>query len=80
MSTEGIERPEHAIFPNPTNGLLQVLNCENGMANIIAGNGVVVKSSFIQGGILDISELPCGLYQIQIVSKDNTFTKLIAKF
>ena len=80
VSTEGIERPEHAIFPNPTNGLLQVLNCENGMANIITGNGVVVKSSFIQGGILDISELPCGLYQIQIDSKDSTFTKLIAKF
>lgn len=71
------------IFPNPTNGFIQInvnLGGRKELTVLNISGQVVWKDSFlIQKKSLDISALPAGIYFIKISSKDRIVTHRVIK-
>jgi hypothetical protein len=71
------------IFPNPTNGIVQINADLGGRKELTVMNisGVIVlKDSFLnKKKTLDFSNLPTGMYLIKITSKEGNLTQRIIK-
>jgi len=70
---------EISIYPNPSNGMLNITNAEN--ANVVVYNllGEVVANSNCNSAFstVDLSNLSNGQYIVKVVSDKNTVTKKI---
>ena len=66
------------IYPNPSNGIVNITNCDNSLLNIVNSNGKVVLSTTVNNNTVDLSNLNTGIYYIFIVKANNTITKTIS--
>ena len=55
-----------AIFPNPTTGPLQLTIPVAGEFTLFSVNGQLIKSGKVQGQTIDLSQIPAGLYVLEI--------------
>ncbi len=79
---EGYEN-EVLIYPNPTTGVFEINydSFERSNYSIRDGYGKMLrKGSFYDGQILDISNLPNGIYLMSIFEERRVMTKRIVKF
>ena len=71
------------IFPNPTNGILQInadLGGRKELTVMSISGQTVLKDSFLnKNKTLDLSSLPAGIYFVKITSKDGNVTQRIIK-
>ena len=59
------------LYPNPTSGQINVFGLESGKVRVLNGIGNLVKEVAFYEPEIDISELPSGVYFIQITSDDH---------
>ena len=78
-SEDQIEKETIQVFPNPTQGQIEILYSEELNIKIIDNTGRVVKQESLVNSKIDISELPNGVYFLQINSKDQFKTERIIK-
>jgi hypothetical protein len=76
------EESEVILFPNPTNGLLEIhgINPEEWQVTLTNINGLVIRSRSSGHQLLDLSALPEGVYFLKIVSPEFQMTKQIVKY
>ena len=70
------------IYPNPTSGIVNILCQDAELFNIYNTYGQLLISQTTNGNdqvTIDISNLPSGIYLIQLVSKEGLATKQIIK-
>lgn len=70
------------IYPNPTSGIVNILCQDAELFNIYSTYGQLLISQTTNGNdqvTIDISNLPSGIYLIQLVSKEGLATKQIIK-
>ena len=65
------------IYPNPSNGIINITNSNNSKLNVIDSNGKVVLNTTINGSI-DLSNLETGIYYLIIVKNTTTITRTIS--
>ena len=71
-----------AIYPNPTTGMVHIKGTEPGQINVFNAFGQLLISQTANGNeqeIIDISNLPNGLYLIEIIGQKDVATKQIIK-
>jgi hypothetical protein len=72
-----INHPELIIYPNPGNGSITLRTSATGMMRVeiinSAGENVLVADQFPANAMLDITELPAGIYLVRVYA-DNFFT------
>lgn len=81
-TVSAIDRSEQYIinvFPNPTTGKIEIIGNEKGRIRIIDASGRIVLESAKAETELDISEIPDGIYFIQIELKKQSIIKKIIK-
>ena len=82
LSTIDLKKDELKIYPNPTNGKIEVRNIPDN-ANLIISNifGATVKKVKNKKSteIIDISNLKAGVYFISNMERKNYFIKKIIK-
>lgn len=69
---------EFALFPNPTEGQLNIQNASldlagNYTAMIYDVRGALVQTALLSSNALDVSMLESGLYHIQVIGADQNF-------
>ena len=71
VSVYFMEKNKVSIFPNPTSGKLEIIGeeLEGSAIKILDTTGRLIRSLILSGSELDISDLPNGLYFIQINQK-----------
>lgn len=81
VGVESVAKIEAAIFPNPATDKFVVKTTENGTMTITNTLGQVIKTVTVNGATtVDVSELPAGLYQATLTSKNGSNTqKVIVK-
>lgn len=67
------------IFPNPTNGRLEIVGIESAEIQIFDRLGKIVKELNMKNQVIDISELSSGLYILSIKTENGVITKRIIK-
>ena len=70
------------VFPNPTNGTFQILgiNTERWMLNIKTSIGSLVRIQLLnQAEQVNISNLPSGIYFLELKNEDQTIIKQVVK-
>lgn len=78
----GENKGEISIFPNPTNGLLDVSGAGIQEIRVFNAKGQMVKQVFVNPEEtlqIDMSDQPGGVYLLQAVSEGNTFTTRFVK-
>ncbi|MHA8091180.1 cellulase family glycosylhydrolase [Aquirufa regiilacus] len=72
----GVEEPKfvNAVFPNPFNDVLQVQGTGERFLRLIDVRGKIILQQAIQGNqTLDLSQLPAGIYGLQLKAENETF-------
>jgi len=79
ISTDEIEKEEIIVFPNPTNGILRIVNHNIISVEVFNLSGQTIIKTLPTGNIenIDLRNNPKGVYLIKVVSKDNSFTRKI---
>ena len=70
------------FYPNPTNGIIQIdgNHLEDWELNVWNTTGILLKRyQIIENGQIDISQLPCGMYFLELRNKDQVFVEKIIK-
>jgi hypothetical protein len=67
------------LFPNPTDGQLNVSGVSTGVVQVINSIGAIVKTVNLNDNGFDISELPAGLYWMKIQAEDRQLSTTILK-
>lgn len=67
------------MFPNPTNGNLQISGVELGEVKIMDHNGRKINEFLLTKPNIDLSYLPMGLYTISVKTDNGVTTKRIVK-
>lgn len=67
------------VFPNPTSGQLQIRGHEGEIARLTDQQGRSLWQGVIQQGGIDLSRLPSGMYDLQILKGRRTITERILK-
>ncbi len=67
------------LFPNPTSGMLQIDQIAPEQVIVYAHLGQVIKRFSRPGQVLDISELPAGMYYVQILAEGHTYMAKVVK-
>ena len=67
------------VYPNPTSGKIELLGVEYGTIKIIDNFGRLIWKAQQSATEIDISNLPSGVYFIQIILDDQFVTKKIIK-
>lgn len=64
-----VEKNSIAIYPNPTNAVLNFRSEENGVSEVIDATGRVVLSNSVRKGqnTLDVSSIPSGVYTLRML-------------
>jgi hypothetical protein len=68
-------RQDLHVYPNPTTGILQVPDIDDGTYTITNYLGVQFKTGALNSHQINISELPKGMYLLQVIYKDGEFRK-----
>jgi len=78
---EGIEGVQELdIFPNPTSGIINISGLsEPAELKVYSIQGQLLKSAAQVQNTVDISDLPAGVYFLNISTGDKTFLKKITK-
>ncbi len=80
---ENLRQNGISIYPNPTNGIINIETGNNNIQNIkisdITGKTLIKKSDIQQNEAIDLSELESGIYIISIQTDKNIFTTKIIK-
>lgn len=82
LSTTDLSKPEISIYPNPTNGKLEIKNLpENSKLTVtnILGAKVLVIQTKTSSETIDLSQLKEGVYFLSNADKKNHFVKKIVK-
>ena len=72
-------QPDILIYPNPTAGIIHVTGIDNGSYRIVNGLGTRLKTAALNSQPIDISDLPNGIYFIQILHQGRIITKNVVK-
>ena len=64
------------VYPNPSNGIINITNSENSKLDVINSNGKVVLSTTVNGSV-DLSGLQNGIYYLRIEKNNIVNTKSI---
>lgn len=67
------------IYPNPTDGLVQIQGVNNAIIRVMDNTGRMLKQQVMTNETLDISDLPKGNYILVINSNESTVVKKIVK-
>ena len=67
------------IYPNPTNGKLEIVGVEIIEIKIRDSFGRIIKEQATSSQSISISEFPTGIYFISVKTKEGVFTKRIVK-
>lgn len=67
------------ILPNPTSGLVEVTGVQAGIFHVLDSNGQLVKEGMIHDDMIEISDLPKGVYFLQIITDQHVFTRQLLK-
>ncbi|MEM1324802.1 MAG: T9SS type A sorting domain-containing protein [Bacteroidota bacterium] len=78
-SVTDIRTTDIAVYPNPTNGLLQIDNILADEVEVFDHIGRRVKTFSIPDQTYDISDLPNGLYLLTIKKDDAVYTAKVVK-
>lgn len=71
-------KKEFSIFPNPTNGVINIQGVNEGNFQVFDQLGRLVKTGTLdENGILNLSTIEKGLYILKIQSEGNSFTEEI---
>ncbi|HBX50873.1 MAG TPA: hypothetical protein DEH02_07380 [Bacteroidales bacterium] len=78
--TQNSTNSEVLIFPNPTNGVINIMNAEKNVICIYNATGeLIYKNSATQMLTqVDMSQFSTGYYLIQVISKDQSIMKKIS--
>jgi trimeric autotransporter adhesin len=83
VSSEGVRPDGFNVYPNPTNGVLNVFTGKMGAANytIINAAGKVWKAGSLSGNqeTIDIQELKAGFYFLKVTDGQNVVIKKVIK-
>jgi hypothetical protein len=71
-----IAATEISIYPNPSNGIINITNSDNAKLSVINSNGEVVFNTIVKGAV-NLSELDNGIYFIKIEKNNTIITKTI---
>lgn len=79
ISTADDRATEIAIYPNPSDGLLFVQNCDGQEFMLFDLNGRKFKTGTVEGGRIDLRPIPAGIYTLSanISGKPVSFTIII---
>ena len=67
------------LYPNPTSGLIYITGAENGSAYLRDNLGRLLKSTMLQDQTLDLSDLPSGIYSLQIRVDGHLISRRVVK-
>jgi surface protein len=67
------------IYPNPTSGLLNIVNCDRNSYKIADVTGKIVIEGNVQLGTVSIHSLTSGLYFLTVVKEEKTITEKVWK-
>lgn len=79
LSTNGIDDTAFQITPNPTNGSISISGIDTGRLTLADNVGRIVFLEDFHGQKIDISNLPNGMYFLQIRVENHLFSKKIIK-
>ena len=66
------------VYPNPTNGILQINGIENGQLRILSCTGQLVYDKFYKkGDNIDLTSVKSGLYFLQMNTSQGEFTQKV---
>jgi uncharacterized repeat protein (TIGR01451 family) len=66
------------VYPNPTNGILQINGIENGQLRVLSLTGQLVYDTFYQkGDEIDLTSVKTGLYFLQMNTSRGEFTQKV---
>ncbi len=69
------------VYPNPTTDLINIESSQPFHVSLISPNGAVVKQIYLEHSqILDMQNLPTGVYLLRFENKKQLFSKKIVKF
>jgi hypothetical protein len=72
---------EVTLYPNPTNGIIQIVGIENGVYTVLDLDGRSVEQGYLAvNGQIDLSQHPSGVYFIQLMDTDDISTVKVIKF
>ena len=80
-TTQGIHKAENntiTIYPNPTNGIVKIASDDVTRIDVYNVNGQLVKS-VSKYSVVDISNLPSGVYTLRVVTVQSTFVCRVIK-
>lgn len=78
-ATTNLSGDELEVYPNPTTGSIYLKGMNTGKAIITDAFGKILKEKLITAAPLDISELPAGVYFLQLRTEGALLTKKIVK-
>ena len=64
------------IYPNPSDGLINLPDCNGQTVSIFDANGRLVKKAIVDGGRIDLRPIPAGVYTM-IVEAPNGIASVI---
>ncbi|MCH2224567.1 MAG: T9SS type A sorting domain-containing protein [Crocinitomicaceae bacterium] len=68
----------YTVFPNPINGNFTIGQSFNGSIRLLTSNGKqVLKSEVAPNQTIDVSQLPTGLYFLELTTDKNSYTQKI---
>ena len=67
------------VFPNPTRGQIQITGLDSGKVRVLDKLGRVIKTVELSEAGINISDLPNGVYFLQISSGEHWTTQRIVK-
>ena len=66
------------VYPNPTNGILQINGIENGQLRVLSLTGQLVYDKFYnKGDEIDLTSVKTGLYFLQMNTSRGEFTQKV---
>lgn len=80
-TTQGIHEADNntiTIYPNPTNGIVKIASDDVTRIDVYNVNGQLVKS-VSKYSVIDISNLPSGVYTLRVVTVQSTFVCRVIK-
>ncbi|MFM1947214.1 MAG: hypothetical protein RL207_1497 [Bacteroidota bacterium] len=66
------------VYPNPSNGILQITGIEHGQLHVMSLTGqLVYEKTYEKGEIIDLSSLNAGLYYLQMYTDEGEFNQKV---
>ena len=79
VSTTDISQTNIELFPNPTNGMLQLRNITAEEVVVYTAQGQRIARYVSPGQELDLSALPAGVYHLHLIAADAAYVARVVK-